>query len=409
MRIRTRIVLAAAALLLIAAAPASAERAVSVNGECRFSMSGASRKEIKALTDDKYSTYAKVRSKGEILAEGGGQALGSVLLQFYDRPTKTEVWARTGGEWTFVAERGTYLSDWVALPEGTEAVRIVNTDRSRMFMAELTVFGTGERPVKSPEWVSGGKCDLMVVACHPDDELLWFGGLLPTYAGEKGLRVQVVYAVPSTPVRRLELLDGLCRCGVKEYPAFMNLPDVYSKHLNAAYKRWGKTKMHRIMTGLIRQYRPDVIVSHDLNGEYGHGGHQAVADTVRTCVAYAADGSKFPDSARQYGVWQVSKCYLHLYKDGQVCYDWHRPLAAFDGMDGMAVAIEAMAMHRSQVKHGWAIEAGGPCDNTLFGLCHTTVGPDERGEDLFEHIAPAETEDDEELMIEETVLSTEAE
>lgn len=396
-------------MLLLTAASAAAERAVSINKDCRFSVTGASRKELKTLTDGRYSTYMKVRSKGEIVADGKGKELGSILLRFYDRPTKTEIWARQGEDWTLVAERGSYLSDWVALPEGTGAVKVVNTDRSRLFMAEITVYGTGERPEDSPEWVTYDKCDLMVVACHPDDELLWLGGLLPTYAGERGLRVQVIYAVPSTPIRRLELLDGLCHCGVKGYPAFMNLPDVYSKHRDAAYKRWGKTKMHRLMTGFIRQYRPEVIVTHDLNGEYGHGGHQAVADTVRLCAGYAADGTKYTESFGKYGAWQVKKCYLHLYKEGQIRLDWHRPLTAFDGRDGMTVAKEAMALHRSQVKHGWQIEEGGPCDNTVFGLYFTAVGPDETGDDLFEHILPPGESEDDELIVEETVLSEETE
>ena len=406
MRVWMRMALLALLVTLLSVTAAAAERAVSVGKSCRITASGASRKELGALTDGRYSTYLKVRSKGEIIADGKGKALGSVLLQFYDRPTKTEVWAKTdGGDWTFVAERGQYLSDWVELPEGTGAVKIVNTDKSRLFMAELTVYGTGDRPENSPEWVTCGKCDLMVVACHPDDELLWLGGLLPTYAGERGLQVQVIYAVPSTPIRRLELLDGLWHCGVKAYPDFFNLPDVYAKKLKAMYSRWGKNKMHRLMTGFIRRYQPDVLVSHDLNGEYGHAGHQAVADTVKVCVGYAADPEKFTASAKEYGVWQVQKCYLHLYGEGKIRLDWHRPLSAFGGKDGMTVAKEAMALHRSQVKHGWAIEEGGPCDNTLFGLVYSAVGPDEKGDDLFEHIGA----EDDEPMIEEVLLSAEAE
>ena len=365
---------------------ASAEKAVSVNASCDFAVKGASRKEIKALTDDSYKTYLTVRAGGEITVDGKGKALGSILLQFYDRATETEVLAQVGEVWISAGVRGKYLSDWLALPEGTKAVRIVNTSKSRMMMAQVTLFGPGDRPDKSPEWHDCEKADLMVFACHPDDELLWLGGLLPTYAGERGLEVQVVYAVPSTPIRRLELLDGLCHCGVTCYPAFMNLPDKRSTTLSGAYKHWNKNRMCKMETAFIRQYRPEVVVTHDFSGEYGHGGHRAVADTVRLSVGYAADSAKHTDSVKTYGTWQVKKFYVHLYAENRIQQDWHVPLARFDGKDGMTVATEALDLHRSQVANGWAMEEGGACDNTLFGLYMTTVGPDEAGNDLFEHI-----------------------
>ncbi len=390
------VTLAVLLAVILGLAAALADEAPDISARCAFSSKGAGGKELRTLTDGKYTTYLKVRAGGEILIDGKGRTLGSVTVRFYDRPTETEFLARTGGEWVSAGVRGRYLSDWVEMPAGTDAIRLVNTSRSRMMMAEVTVFGTGDRPDMSPEWHDCGKADLLVAACHPDDELLWLGGLLPTYAGERGLEVMVVYGVPSTPLRRLELLDGLCHCGVRCYPAFLNLPDRYCKTLESAYRNWGKNKMHRLMTEMIRRYRPEVVVTHDLKGEYGHGGHQAVADTVCKAVGFAADASRFEASAKTYGVWQVKKCYLHLYAEGQIRLDWHRPLARFGGKDGLTVATEALAMHRSQVAHGWAMEDGGETDNSLFGLWFTAVGPDERGDDLFEHIpgaapAPPET------------------
>ena len=52
-------------------------------------------------------------------------------------------------------------------------------------------------------WQDLDKAELMLLVAHPDDELLWFGGLLPTYAGQRGLKVQVVYAAAPSPFRRL--------------------------------------------------------------------------------------------------------------------------------------------------------------------------------------------------------------
>ena len=57
------------------------------------------------------------------------------------------------------------------------------------------------------------KADLLALAAHPDDEILFLGGTIPYYAGEMGKAVQVAYLVPTMPYRRLELLDGLWLCG----------------------------------------------------------------------------------------------------------------------------------------------------------------------------------------------------
>ena len=96
----------------------------------------------------------------------------------------------------------------------------------------------------------------MLLVAHPDDELLWFGGLLPTYAGDRHLAVEVVYAVPATPVRRLELLDGLWTCGVTAYPELLHMRDARSDTLEGQYKKWSKTAFYDKVTDAIRRYRP---------------------------------------------------------------------------------------------------------------------------------------------------------
>lgn len=226
----------------------------------------------------------------------------------------------------------------------------------------------------------------MLLVAHPDDELLWFGGLLPTYAGQRNLRVQVAYLVPSTPLRRLELLDGLWTCGVKSYPLFGGMRDVRASTLKGQYKLWSKNRVLTAVVEMLRQVKPEVLVTQDVNGEYGHGAHRVCADICQLAVTQAADGSCCKDSAKEHGVWQVKKLYIHLYGDDPLRMNWREPLSAFGGKDGYTVACEALACHASQVKHGWAMEEGGDTDNSLFGLCFSTVGPDAEKNDLMENI-----------------------
>ena len=352
-----------------------------------------SKKKLTELRDRKYKTYLTLRAGGVIEIDGKGQAMGGVFLQYYDRtaPCSVEVWQ--GDAWQKIADCGAYLTEWVAFPEGTGKARIQNGDGARLMLAELTVYEPGGRPARAAEWTETDKADIMLLVCHPDDELLWFGGLLPTYAGERGLRVQVVYAVPSTPNRRLELLDGLWHCGVHIYPQFLGMRDAHSYALTKQYKLWRKSTLQSRITEMIRRFKPEVLVTHDMKGEYGHGGHKAIADCATQCVGIAANPEKYAESAQAWGAWQVKKCYVHLWDQGKLQFDWHQPLTAFGGKDGMTVAKEAFAFHRSQTGHGWEMEEGGPCDNSLFGLYSTTVGADEARDDLMEHIsAEAETE-----------------
>ena len=381
-----RICLALALILLFAAAQALAEEGADITKHCAISARRMNSTELRKLKDGRYTTYTSIVRDGVLTIDGKGRELGGIFLRIYERVTAYRVDAFDGTEWSECAVGTEHLTEWYPLPAGTKQARIVNTDKARLFIDELQVFGPGDKPRSAHSWARLDKADLMLITCHPDDELLWFGGLLPTYAGERGLRVQTVTVVPSTPQRRLELLDGLWHCGVTAYPVFLDMRDASTKSLSAQYTRWRRNTLYGRVTAAIRQYRPEVVVTHDLSGEYGHGGHRATADAVTRSLKLAADPGEFPTSAKTYGAWQVKKCYVHLYGKGELLLDWHQPLNAFDGRDGLRVATEALAFHKSQTAHGWAMEDGGRMDNALFGLYYSAVGDDETRTDLMEHI-----------------------
>ena len=105
-KLRAVLLILGVLLALTALGGAAAEEAVSVNGQCAFTVKGASRKEIKKLTDGKYSDYVSIRKGGEIGVDGKGTPLGSVLVQFYDRAAEVEIWARVGDEWVLAGRIG---------------------------------------------------------------------------------------------------------------------------------------------------------------------------------------------------------------------------------------------------------------------------------------------------------------
>lgn len=376
------LVLLLAALLPLTAA--LAEEARDVTAECAVTMGG---KKVKwnDMKDRRYSTYVTVKKGGVIEVDGKGTPITALQLQFFDRATDFEIQAEQGGEWVTLHTGGEYLSDGVSLPEGAPRLRILNTDKARMFLCELKVW-TGEAAHLPQRWEAPGKADLMLLSAHCDDELLWFGGMLPLYAGERQLKVQVAYLVPSTTTRRLEMLDALWTCGVTTYPLFADMRDVRSSTLKGQYRLWNRGTLQERVVAMIRRVQPEVLVTHDFEGEYGHGAHRAAADIAVRAMEAAADKTKHRDSFREHGAWQVKKLYVHLYPENEVVMDWHVPLSRFGGRDAFDVAQEAFQCHASQVRNGWAIEDGGEYDNRRFGLYFTAVGPDTGACDLMENI-----------------------
>ncbi len=393
--------------LMLLAAPGSAQQASSLASLASFTQEGHSFRDVRKCLDGDYRTYAPLLAGKTLEIDCGGLEMGYLQLRHYDRAVSYTVEVFDGASWHKLDEGGRFLSEGYELPEKTVRLRIHNTSRARLFLTELGLYSAGTRPEDVQIWHEGGACDLMLISCHPDDELLWFAGLLPTYAGERGLEVQTVTLVPSTPYRRLELLDALWHCGVTRYPSLLGFGDSVASTMNAQYRRWGRDSVERSIVGQLRRYRPRVVVTHDVHGEYGHAGHQVTADATINAVDMAASSAKYPPSAKEYGTWQVQKLYVHLWKEQQVLMDWSVPLARFDGLTGMQVAMDAFRFHDSQIRRGWVMEEGGPCDSRLFGLYMSRVGPDTGKKDFMEHLGYPEPEsEDVELGEEETMDDT---
>ena len=381
-------------VLICLSAPALGETAADITGKCSFN-AASGRKTFRRCTDRNYRTWwqssngASARLEVTVKAKGGASG---VWVQWYEHP---HAWALQlpddEGGWTEVGHTdGLYLSEFLPLPEGTTRFRLVNAAGTtrRFMMAELHIYGRGDLPPEVQRWEPPAeKADLMLLAAHPDDEVLWFGGALPVYAGVREKVCQVCMMVPTMPYRRLELLDCLWTCRVKNYPVWGGFSDSFSATLNKQYKHWSKNRVYETVTGWIRRFKPEVLLTHDLKGEYGHGAHRVCGDAATHCLTLAADEKKYPASAKEYGVWDVPKCYLHLYAENIIDMDWQQPLEAFGGKTAFQVAEEAFRCHKSQQSTDYRVKDSGPCDCSLFGLYRTLVGPDEAKDDFFEHLS----------------------
>jgi len=385
--------LAAVCLALgIRAGMAGDPEARDITGQCKIAVK-VSPSTVHQMLDGKYKTWYSSGSGSSSAIDvtlPAGEEAGGLYVKWVDRTPAVRVQVINGEQYETVATCDTpYFCDYILLPEGVAAFRLLLEEKvpGRMYIAELRVFSRGEPPSYVQRWRDPlEKADLLVISTHPDDELVFLGGTIPYYAGELGKAVQVAYVVPTTPERKLELLDGLWHCGVRSYPVFGTFPDRYSTKVAEIQSSWGKTKLDSFVVRLYRQFQPDVVVTQDLQGEYGHGAHKAVADAAARCVSLAADASFRGRGLEGLKPWRVRKLYLHLYPKNPIRMDWRAPLHAFGGKTAFDIACEAFLLHTSQQKGTYAVEDFGPYDNALFGLYHSTVGPDVARDDFFEHI-----------------------
>ena len=381
-----RLLLLLALLAVLLPCAALADTAENITTECVINNRTYNRHAPDDIRDGDYVTY--FTGSALTITAPEGALIGSVELKFrtIDMPgviLKTQV----NDKWVEILRDGPHFAtQYIVLPEPVSTLRIT-PQKGKLELCEVTVLTPGDAPDYVQIWRDAPeKVDMMLFSTHPDDEVLWFGGLLPLYAGEQGKDVLVINAVYAHYYRRQELLASLWTCGVDIYPVMLGYPNQQDS-VDEIIREWEvKNRQPKDkMVALIRQYEPDVVVLHDVDGEYGHTAHIAFSWLGQQGVERAADPAEHPASAEAWGVWDVPKTYIHLYQENQLRMDWHQPLAAFDGKTGLEVAAEGFACHATQQER-WKVEDGGEWDNALFGLWRTGVGPDTLKNDLFENI-----------------------
>lgn len=385
-------------LLALSLSVAFAAEANDITEDCKFKVCSSGRK-YTLMTDKKYTSYwesNKIKTPWIAITAPEGKPIAELYVCFGNMPESWEIQTSDDGKDWFTAVPGDtrFLHAYVALPQPAQHVRLAVTSEKKTALRINDLFVLSEGDL--PDWVqvwqpTEEKADILFLSTHPDDELIFFGGAIPTYAVEQQRKVVVAYFTRSNTTRSSELLNGLWHMGVRTYPVIGTFKDSYAKNLKAAYKSaGGKGKVNEWIVGLYRQYKPEVVVTQDTNGEYGHKQHMMIADAAQNCIALAANEDEFTASTIAYGTWQVKKLYLHLYPENQITFDWTVPLKSMNGATGIELAEEAYTLHKTQASSGMSVtETGTKYDNRIFGLAFTTVGEDVRKDDFLENIYDA--------------------
>jgi len=293
------------------------------------------------------------------------------------------------------------------------------------FIASLIyVLNKGQLPEYVEVWDKPcTEADLLLFSTHSDDEQLFFAGLMPTYIA-RGAKVQVVYFTNhnDNPKRLHEQIHGLYKVGIMNYPVIGPVPDAWSDNLNWATSNLEKSGLTvddavNFEIEMIRRFKPLVVVGHDELGEYSHGQHILNTHVLKIALEKTNDDTYDTESMEKYGLWDVPKTYLHLYKENQIVLDYDIPLDYFNGKTAYEVSKEGYKEHHSQ-QYTWftkwltgvndkgigtpytkasEIKKYSPCE---YGLYRTLVGEDINKNDMFENLTLRKDEPQNEKIVE---------
>lgn len=386
-------------ILLCLAAGVLADEATEITEQCSFKL--GDNKNPKNLTDKKFTTNAESKKavNPELTVTCKTEPIHGLYLCFEIKPDHYTVEADRGNGWETVTEGNEFYHAYYEIGGATSVrVRAEGSEKQIMGLNEVYVFGEGEPQSWVQRWDrTPEKCDVLFAVAHPEEEILYLGGAIPTYAREKNSTVAVACLTIGNTTRRSELLNGLWAMGCHTYPIMGEYKIANASSVAKAYKNIDAKRGEDIILGwvteTIRATKPQVIVTLGTDGEGGNGQRMMLADAFLQCFDLAATGdARFNDSESRYGLWQARKLYLHQYgkKDDRIEFDWLTPLESMGGRNGINLAYCAYQLHKTQIDQKNAtksvIGTGSKYENHVFGLAKTTVGPDTEHQCFLENI-----------------------
>lgn len=340
---------------------------------------------ISVLGDNNLSTKHKM-SEPQTVNINSEDDIFAMYIIFNKPPEKWEV---TYDDKTVIAGENSYMYEVIKLDDGQNNIQI-NFEKDTE-ICDIKLYTEGNLPSDVQQWKPPLEdADMLIFPTHADDEHIFFGGIIPYYGGELNKKIQIAYMTNHYGewYRQHELLGGLWEVGIRNYPIipddFIDYPSDSLEHAKTLYN---VDDMLAYQVEQIRRFKPEVIIGHDLNGEYGHGVHMLNAHLLTEAIIFSSDATKYNESAEKYGTFDVPKTYLHHYEENKVEIQIDIPLKNFNNRTAFEVSGDGFAYHKSQ---GPAREEylKGSFDCQNFGLYRTTVGKDMVGINLFENIKP---------------------
>lgn len=238
-------------------------------------------------------------------------------------------------------------------------------------ICDIYFLSPGENlPPYIEDWQSASKkADIMLFPAHIGDEFTSMGGVLPYYAGELGLCVQVVYMINANASDKTkpnvhEMLNGLWAAGVKAYPIMSSAIQSDAKTLKEAEENYKEFGLEKYLVYMIRRYQPQVIIGHDINGE-NNVDCQYYTKTLLKAIELSNNSDYYQDISSEYGIWETKKTYLHLFNENIYTMDLNKTLNNFGGKKLSEVINNCFALYPTKPQK---LNFSGKYDIRSFGL-----------------------------------------
>ena len=389
------ILLILAMVFALSALPVSARAELndSLWHACRYTCSGARPSGLNELWDMNAESGYIVKGPGDLtISWRNGVPARMLYLAWRTLPEPFVVRQYAGDGALIASQTGETweLNQLYKISPEARSVSIVS--QTDMDLCSALVYGPNMIPKNYHPWnPTPEKLDYLVIATHPDDDILFLGAVVPLYGVTRGLSGTILYtATRGIRYRCDEALNGAWVMGLRNHPLFAGFANLLPKDQKRREQDFSVDSLTAYYVSVLRRYKPEVVVTQDEQGEYGHWQHMNVSRAVCNAVSLAADASYDPASAEQYGVFQVKKLYLHLYPQNKVTLNVYQPLPALGGRNVLEVDSAAFAEHKSQVKiDHYQVRNDGFYRLSDFGLYQSAVGEDTGTNDLFEHIDPS--------------------
>ena len=207
---------------------------------------------------------------------------------------------------------------------------------------------------------------VLYIAAHPDDEntrmLAWLAnekqyrtGYLSLTRGDGGQNlIGDEQGTELGLIRTQELLAARRMDGAEQF--FSRAFDFgFSKTADETMRIWGHDKILSDVVWVIRQFRPDIIITRfPPDSRAGHGNHTASAMLAIEAFDAAADPKRFPEQLKNYGIepWQAKRLFWNSFGgasgEGQTISVDAGGYNALLGKSYGEIAAESRTNHKSQ-------------------------------------------------------------
>ncbi len=262
----------------------------------------------------------------------------------------------------------------------------------------------------------------MAVHAHPDDEVISTGGMLARYA-EQGVRTVLVTCTngeqgdddggvkPGEPGHDAAAVRDKRLAELRESAAHLGIQHVeLLGYQDSGMDGWDANRDPRAfwnipleqsaprLVALMKKYRPQVVVTYDENGNYGHPDHIqahriAVAATEATGIPRKLYHTAMPRSGFQRMFEYVKESGIELDWDEEPSEDFGTPdeliTAVLDVTPYIGAKIKALQAHQSQTENMFLLKLPEEAQQLVFSheyfvrALNTVAEAPDHEEDLF--------------------------